>query len=140
MIDGDDNRPRTRILVCDDEVQMLELLQRYLSRRGFEVHAVIDGVEACEAARALSPDVILLDLDLPRRDGYTVLLNLKGEELTREIPVVIFSGEPKEVHENLALSLGASAFVQKPYEVTALVELLDGVAAGNAGSSSVVGG
>src|SRR5262249_17632573 len=80
----------------------------------FKVLVAADGVEACSVAIAEKPDVALVDLLLPRRDGYSVLLHLRSRETTRRTPVLILSGEAADTHEPIARALGAQALLGKP--------------------------
>lgn len=118
----DDAAPRPRVLVCDDEPLPRRILVTHLGRNGFEVHAAADGIEACDVAARVRPDIVLLDLMLPKRDGYTVLLHLRGRDETRRTPVFIVSAEPEEAHAETAAALGASGFIQKPFDLNDLLE------------------
>jgi two-component system cell cycle response regulator DivK len=79
------------ILVVDDDAMYLKLVNRAPSNRGYQVHEVRDGVEAIRIARREVPDMILLDLGLPQRDGYEVMERLKVTGSTEKIPVVVVS-------------------------------------------------
>jgi CheY-like chemotaxis protein len=109
-----------RILVADDEPAIRSMLSHFLTRNGYEVITAPDGVEACEAAESHRPDLVLLDLMLPRRDGYTVLFHLRSRPTTRATPVVFVSGEPS-AHEDIARSLGAQGFLAKPFRSADLI-------------------
>jgi DNA-binding response OmpR family regulator len=112
------------ILIAEDEPSLQGVLTAFFERNGFRVVAASDGVEACEAAEAERPDLAILDLMLPRRDGYAVLLHLRSREATRALPVIILSAEPPERHETIARSLGAQGFLSKPFPLEKLLEIV----------------
>jgi DNA-binding response OmpR family regulator len=112
---------RTRILIVDDEPDLLSVLHFGLEAEGFEVIEASDGERGLELARAELPDLIVLDLMLPRMDGYKVCRALKFDERYRRIPVFILSARSGETDRRLALDLGADEYITKPYEVRDLV-------------------
>ena len=103
-----------KILVADDDPTTRSLLGQCFRQDGWKVFVAADGVEACSVAIAEKPDIALVDLLLPRRDGYSVLLHLRSRETTRETPVLILSGESSDKHDGIARALGAQGFVTKP--------------------------
>jgi len=120
-----------RILVADDDPGVSALLRRILSIQGYTVTSANDGITASQVADDTLPDLILLDLHLPRRDGFAVLLTLGSREATARIPVLMVTGASDE-HETTARALGALGFLQKPFtrdEVIQAVESALGVAA-----------
>ena len=102
---------RPRVLVIDDNVGMAELVARYLDGEGYEVLGAADGAEGLRLAIEAAPDVILLDVMMPKQDGWQVLQRLRNANDTRQIPVIVCSvlEEPR-----LATSLGAARFLAKP--------------------------
>src|SRR6185503_4579740 len=96
-----------KILIADDDPVTRSLLSQAFKSEGFAVVTATDGVEACSVASVERPDVALVDLLLPRRDGYSVLLFLRSRETTRETPVLILSGESSDEHRRIARTLGA---------------------------------
>jgi DNA-binding response OmpR family regulator len=105
-----------KVLIADDDAVTRTLLSQCFKNEGFGVVTAADGVEACTAAGADRLDVILVDLLLPRRDGYSVLLYLRSREGNRETPVLILSGESSEEHPGIARMLGAQAYIPKPFD------------------------
>ncbi len=99
------------VLLVDDNPGMIDLFQRYLAGQAYRVTAAHEGDEAVQIARQLHPDVIVLDVMLPGKDGWEVLQNLKTHPATRDIPVLICSVLDAF---DLALSLGANACLKKP--------------------------
>ena len=110
-----------KILIADDDPVTRSLVGQCLKNEGFAVVAVADGIEACMAALTEKPVLALLDLLLPRRDGYSVLLQLRSRESTRETPIIILSAETGEEHSGIARTLGAQGYMTKPFEPFALV-------------------
>ena len=110
-----------RILVVEDVPLVLAVLRMRLEGEGFAVIAARDGVEALEKAREESPDLILLDLMLPRLSGERVCQELRGDPRTRALPIVVLSARVGEAERLRALAAGADAFIAKPYEVERLL-------------------
>lgn len=82
-------------------------------------------MQACESAEANPPDLVLLDLLLPRLDGYGVLLRLRSHESTRPIPVLLVSGEPEAEQADIGRTLGAEGFLPKPFTCSGLVSAVE---------------
>jgi len=112
---------KPRILIVDDEPDLLSVLRFGLEVDGFDVIEASDGEQGLNLARENSPDLIVLDLMLPRMDGYKVCRALKFDERYRRIPVFILSARSGDVDRRLALELGADAYVTKPYDMRDLV-------------------
>jgi DNA-binding response OmpR family regulator len=104
-----------RILVVDDEADILNLLDYTLSRAGFEVVTAADGPEALEKAKRSTPSLIVLDIMLPDMDGTDVLKRLKDNEATRQIPVIMLTAKGDEIDKIVGLELGAEDYVTKPF-------------------------
>ncbi len=104
---------RNKILVVDDDKDMLRLLARKLGAAGFNVVFAQDGAQATRLARLEEPDLVLLDLGLPAGDGMTLLARLRNHAPTSTIPVVVVSGRGAEAGEQ-ALAAGADAYFDKP--------------------------
>jgi DNA-binding response OmpR family regulator len=109
-------RPRARVLVVDDEGDLVRILQFGLESLGYHVDTAADGQEGLKKARELKPDLILLDLMLPKLDGYKVCRLLKFDERYKQIPIIILSARTQEGDQALALETGANRFITKPYE------------------------
>lgn len=114
-----DRKPR--ILIVDDEPDLVSVLRFGLEVEGFEVLEANDGEQGLAMAREQSPDLMVLDLMLPRMDGYKVCRALKFDERYRRMPIFILSARSGETDRRLALDLGADEFVTKPYDMKQLV-------------------
>jgi putative two-component system response regulator len=112
-----------RVLVVDDDAQQTRLLERQLRQAGYaHVHATTDATAVAEVCATYQPDVILLDLAMPARDGFDVLADLAGAGApTADVPVLMLTGQSDVASRNRALLLGAKDFVAKPFEVTEIL-------------------
>ena len=113
--------PKARILVVDDEPDLIAVLRMGLQMEGFEVLEAADGAAGLERAQADKPDLIVLDLMLPKMDGYQVCRSLKFDSRYKSLPIFILSARPGEQDRRLALEMGADDFIRKPYDLKELV-------------------
>jgi CheY-like chemotaxis protein len=111
-----------RILLVEDNENNAEILIRRLSRRGFEVSLARDGVEGIERARRELPDLILLDMDLPRLDGWEAARQLKGDAVTTGIPIIAVTAYAMADERKRSLESGCDDFETKPVELPSLLE------------------
>jgi len=102
------------ILVVDDNLQNLELLQAYLEELGLPVHTARDGLEALQAVEAHRPDIILLDVMMPRMSGFQACAKIKANPETRDIPVVMVTALNEVGDVERAVESGADEFLTKP--------------------------
>jgi two-component system, cell cycle response regulator DivK len=109
------------VLVVEDYQDAREMYVAYLQFAGFRVAEAANGVEAIEQSLALLPDIILMDLALPKMDGWEATRRLKTDERTRHIPVVALTGHALAGHAEGAKSAGCDSFVTKPCLPDALV-------------------
>ncbi len=110
-----------RLLVVDDEQDLLTVLRMAFEAAGFDVLTASDGEQGLALARKHAPDLIVLDLMLPRMDGYKVCRALKFDERFKQIPIFILSARTGETDRRLALELGADEFHTKPYDTPELI-------------------
>ncbi len=113
-----------RILVVDDEASLRTLLRLVLEREGYDVREAGDGDRALEVARSIHPDAVLLDIGMPRKDGWAVLADLRSDPVLRAVPVVMLTGEADESTELRARDLGAVAYVAKPVSIEDAVRVV----------------
>lgn len=104
-----------RILVCDDDDLLVELLQFRLSAKGFDVCVARDGSEAIESASEAAPDAIVLDAMMPVIDGYEVLRQIREAPHMRHLPIIMLTARKGEKDIVEALELGASDYLAKPF-------------------------
>ena len=112
---------QSRILVVDDEPDILNLLEYNLKRAGFQAILAKDGPEAIEAAKAHRPDLVLLDIMLPDMEGTEVLRRLKALEATASIPVIMLTAKGEEVDKIVGFELGAEDYITKPFSPRELI-------------------
>jgi len=110
-----------RILVVDDETQLVEMVKMRLEASGYEVLSAYDGQEALDKARAEKPDLIVLDLMLPKLDGYKVCRMLKFDEKYKSIPIILFTARAQESDKEMGSQVGADAYMIKPFEPQVLL-------------------
>jgi CheY-like chemotaxis protein len=114
-----------KVLIAEDDAALRRLAAECVDRRGHEVLQAEDGIQACAVAEADRPDLVLLDLLLPRRDGYAVLLFLRSRPETRDTTVLLLSGEPAEEQLEVARALGADGYLSKPFTPAGLTEAVE---------------
>ncbi len=121
---------KKKILVVEDEAELTGAIRIRLEQAGYEVLTADDGQEALEKARGENPDLIVLDLMLPKIDGYKVCRMLKFDEKYKKIPVVMLTARAQEKDEDLGYEVGADVFITKPFKYQVLLakiaELLGG--------------
>jgi two-component system, OmpR family, alkaline phosphatase synthesis response regulator PhoP len=115
------------ILVVDDEKDIVQLIRYNLEREGFKVESASEGNEALRKANEVKPDLILLDIMLPGKDGYEVMKSLNQNEKTANIPVIFLTAKSAEFDEVLGLELGADDYVVKPISPRKLVSRIRAV-------------
>jgi DNA-binding response OmpR family regulator len=114
-------RVKPRILVVDDEPDVLDLVTYNLGLAGFQTDTAVDGAEALRKARSSNPDLILLDLMLPEMDGLEVCKLLRRDTKTSAIPIIMLTARASEIDRIVGLELGATDYVPKPFSPRELV-------------------
>jgi len=120
-------RPGTRMLVIDDSATIVALLSRMLRQNGYEVLEAEDAEKGLEIARTQAPELIFLDIVLPGMDGFAALRQLRRDPVTRDLPVIMISGNEQATEQFYVHRIGADDFMKKPFaraEVFARVERL----------------
>ena len=119
-----ENPVAQRILLVEDTPNLIISIQMCLEKEGFEVNIATDGITAIDLAFKAPPDLILLDLILPKLDGYLVCGALKADERTRSIPVVVISALAQHKYIKRAMELGVAAYLVKPFQPRELAETI----------------
>lgn len=109
------------VLVVDDDVRVIELLQITLSGRGYQVKTAFDGEGALEHIEKDQPDLVVLDVRLPRKNGFQVLEHIRGRTDLSKLPVILISGNPSNETRIQGLRLGADDFLSKPFSPRELI-------------------
>jgi DNA-binding response OmpR family regulator len=104
-----------RILVADDDEDILNLVALMLEREGYDVVRARDGAEAVEVAFAARPVLLVLDVMMPKQDGFAVIRALRDETATETTPILLLTASVQEQHRERGLEAGANAFVRKPF-------------------------
>src|ERR1041384_4941090 len=118
-------RKGSMVLLVDDEDQLRRVTRDLLERHGYTVVEARDGAQALEAVDRHAPDIILLDLNLPGVDGYSVLAELRSRPATRQLPIVVLTAKGDEDNEVRVLQLGADDFLTKPFRTRSLAARLE---------------
>jgi CheY-like chemotaxis protein len=115
----------SRILVIEDNEDNLSLMRMLLERANYEVLAATNGCKGLELARAEQPELILLDLAMPEMDGWEVARELKGDIVTRNIPIIAVTAHALPRDRELAFQAGCDAFIVKPFSVAKLISEIE---------------
>ena len=118
---------RAKVLVVDDEPDVLLLCRVNLEFEGYEVVEATDGEQAMEQARSESPDVVLLDVMMPPLDGWQVLSAMKSDDALKDIPVVMLTAKVQDQDQIRGWSQGAADYITKPFSPLALSQVLEDV-------------
>jgi len=111
-----------KILIVDDEKDLVEIIRLGLEPLGYQVFEAYDGQEGLEKARQIKPDLLILDLMLPKLDGYQVCRMLKFDVNYKEIPVILLTARAAEKDIAMGQEAGADAFITKPFKHEVLKE------------------
>jgi chemosensory pili system protein ChpA (sensor histidine kinase/response regulator) len=113
------------VLVVDDSLTVRKITTRLLTREGFRVDSAKDGVDALERMHDLTPDVVLLDVDMPRMDGFELARVMRSDERLKSVPIIMITSRTADKHRNHALEIGVNVYLGKPYQEQ---QLLDAIA------------
>jgi chemosensory pili system protein ChpA (sensor histidine kinase/response regulator) len=119
------------IMVVDDSLTVRRVTQRLLEREGYRVLLAKDGVEALELMQApeTRPSLMLVDIEMPRMDGFDLTRNVRGNEATKGIPIIMITSRTADKHRNYALGLGVNAYFGKPFQEDVLLAAIAGLLA-----------
>jgi len=112
---------KKRILLVDDEPDVVKVVKFRLEENNYEVLVAVDGQEALEKARKENPDLIILDLMLPKMDGYKVCRMLKFDEKYKHIPIIMFTARGQDLDKKVGYDVGANEYIIKPFEPQVLL-------------------
>jgi len=118
------NMDKKRILIVEDEPEMVNMLRMRLESLGYEILVAMDGQEGLKKARTEKPDLIILDLMLPKMDGYKICGLLKADQKHMHIPIIILTARAQDEDRDMGLELGADAYIIKPFEPKNLVSTI----------------
>ena len=115
----------TKILVVDDEIQLITMVQMRLEANGYEVITANDGQEGLEKARSENPDLIMMDVMMPKMDGYKVCGLLKNDTRYSKTPVILFTARAQQDDREIGEEVGADAYITKPFEPPVLLAKIE---------------
>jgi len=110
-----------KILIADDEPNIVAAIEFLLQQSGYEVHVAQDGEEALKLVEACIPDLVLLDVMMPKKSGYEVCTRIRERADWRHIKIVMLSAKGREAEVNKGLSMGADLYVTKPFSTRELM-------------------
>lgn len=110
-----------KILVADDETDIIEVVEMLLSSEGYEVIKAHDGMEALEIVRSVIPDLIILDIMMPEVDGVEVCKRMRMMEKIKNIPIIMFSAKLSAIDKKESFDAGADGFITKPFNARGFI-------------------
>jgi chemosensory pili system protein ChpA (sensor histidine kinase/response regulator) len=117
-------RANPLVMVVDDSLTVRKITSRMLTRENFEVVTAKDGVDGLQQLQDVAPDVILLDIEMPRMDGFEFARNVRADAKTNHIPIIMITSRTADKHRNHALELGVNEYMGKPYQEEQLLQLI----------------
>lgn len=129
-VDVESEEDRTKvIMVVDDSVTVRKVTTRFLERQGYNVITAKDGIDALQVLETETPDLMLLDIEMPRMDGFEVAKNVRATQKTKSLPIIMITSRTGDKHRQHALSIGVNDYVGKPYQEKALLEIMESLLA-----------
>lgn len=117
-----------RVLIIDDDPNIVNLIKTFINKLGFETIVSQDGLDGLNQARSQKPDLIILDIMLPKLDGYKLSRYLKYDEQYRRIPIIMLTAKSDERDEEIGRATSADAYITKPFDnqklITTIKELV----------------
>ena len=104
------------VMVVDDSVTVRRVTQRLLLRERYQVVLAKDGVDALEQMQDFAPDIMLVDIEMPRMDGFDLTRNVRSDPRYKDVPIVMITSRTADKHRNMAMSLGVNVYLGKPYQ------------------------
>ena len=110
-----------KILLIEDEKDMAAMTKKILVKHGYEVESAYNGEDGLAKARTIKPDLIVLDVKMPKLDGYKVCENLKEDPEFKNIPVIMLTARDSNIERTIGLAMGAEVYLSKPYDPAVLL-------------------
>jgi chemosensory pili system protein ChpA (sensor histidine kinase/response regulator) len=122
----EEQAPRAQpiVMVVDDSLTVRRVTQRFLTREGYQVMLAKDGVDALEQLQTVTPHLMLVDIEMPRMDGFDLTRNVRDDIRTRHIPIIMITSRTATKHRNYAMALGVNEYLGKPYREADLLEFV----------------
>jgi len=115
-------RSEPLIMVVDDSLTVRKITSRMLVRAGYQVVTAIDGVDALEKLEEFTPDVMILDIEMPRMDGFSLVRELRRDGKTQHLPIIMITSRTADKHRDYAMQLGVNTYLGKPYQEDELLQ------------------
>jgi chemosensory pili system protein ChpA (sensor histidine kinase/response regulator) len=120
----DEEREKIFAMVVDDSITVRRVTQRLLERFGMRIITAKDGVDALALLQENLPDVMLLDIEMPRMDGYELASRMRADDRFKDIPIIMITSRTGEKHRNRAMEIGVNRYLGKPYQEAELIETI----------------
>lgn len=120
-------RARPVVMVVDDSVTVRKVTSRFLERQGFDVLVAKDGVDAMEILVEAMPDVMLLDIEMPRMDGFEVATQIRASARLAHLPIIMITSRTGEKHRERAMEIGVNEYMGKPFQEAELLDKIQGL-------------
>ena len=120
----EDQERALQVLIVDDSVTVRKVTSRLLSRQGYEVQSARDGVEALAILTEYKPDIMLLDIEMPRMDGFEVASTVRNDPRLKDLPIIMITSRTGEKHRSRAMSLGVNEYIGKPFQEGPLLQAI----------------
>ena len=115
-----------KIVYIDDDIEMIYLIKMILERKGYEIISINDGLESFEIIKNEQPDLVMLDLMMPNIDGWDIYHQLKSDEITSDIPVIIISAKAQPIDKVLGLQVAkVNNYISKPFRPQELIDSIE---------------
>lgn len=114
-----------KILIVEDDEDVVRSTSYVLEKKGYQCIKAFDGMDGFQKAKTENPDLILLDLMLPKMNGYKISRLLKFDEKYKKIPIIMLTAKAQESDKKLGFETGADEYVTKPFEIDKLVEIIE---------------
>ena len=124
-MEGPQEDRRTFVLVVDDSITVRRVTQRLLERHSMKVMTAKDGVDALSILQDHMPDIILLDIEMPRMDGYELATQVRADARLADIPIVMITSRVGEKHRARAIEIGVNDYLGKPYQENQLLDAIE---------------
>jgi len=128
---------RLVVMVVDDSITVRKVTTRLLERNGYKVLTAKDGVDATGQLQGCTPDIMLLDIEMPRMDGFELATHIRNDERLRHVPLVMITSRTGDKHRDRAQHIGVNYYLGKPYQEKDLLGTIDQIIRGAPDSSAV---
>ena len=116
-----------KVLVVDDEVYILHILDFILGAENYDVVTATDGEQALQKVREEKPDLVILDIMMPKLDGYETCRMIRNDAATKHIPVILLTAKGREIDQKLGREVGANDYMTKPFSPNKLIERVQAI-------------